>query len=66
MDDKVFASVRMTDEIKSDRMFSAVLVTNTVSQQRTRRRRTPFMRALPSAFVVAAGAAAVYLGMFGS
>ena len=66
MDDKVFASVRMTDEIKSDRMFSAVPVTNTVSQQRTRRRKTPLMRALPSAFVVVVGAAAVYFGVSGS
>ena len=66
MDDKVFASARMTDEIKSGRMFGAVLVTNTVSQQRTRRRKTPLMRALPSAFVVAVGAAAVYFGLSGS
>ena len=65
MDDKVFESVRMTDEINSDRMFSAVPVTNSVSQQRTRRRKTPFIRALPSAFVVAVGAAAVYFGVSG-
>ena len=65
MDDKVFESVRMTDEIKSDRMFSAVSVTNSVSQHRTRLRKTPLMRALPSAFVVAVGAAAVYFGVSG-
>ena len=63
MDDKVFASVRMTENIKSDRMLSAVHVTNTVSQQRTRRRNIPLIRALPSAVVVAVGAAAVYLGV---
>jgi len=66
MDVKVFASVKLTGKINSERGSSAVPVTNTVSQQRTRRRKTPLMRALPSAFVVAVGAAAVYLSMSGS
>lgn len=66
MDDKVFASVRMTDNIKSEKMFTAVPVTNTLSQQRTRRRKIPLLRALPSAAVFVMGAAAVYFGISGS
>ena len=65
MDDKVFASVRMTDEIKSDRLFSDVPITNMLSQHKTRRRKTPLMRVMPPVVVVAAGAAVMYLSISG-
>ena len=65
MDDKIFASVRMTENIKSDQLFSGVPITNTMSQHRTRRRRTTLVRVVPSAVVVAAGAAALYLSISG-
>ena len=65
MDDKVFSSVRMTDEIKSDRLFSDVPITNMLSQHKTRRRKTALMRVMPPVVVVAAGAAVVYLSISG-
>jgi hypothetical protein len=65
MDGKIFASVRMTDEIKSDRLFSDVPITNMLSQHKTRRRKTAFMRMMPPVVAVAAGAAVVYLSISG-
>ena len=65
MDDKIFASVRMTENIKSDQLFSGVPITNTMSQHRPRRRKAALARVVPSAVVVAAGAAALYLSISG-
>jgi hypothetical protein len=55
----------MTDEIKSDRLFSDVPITNMLSQHKTRRRKTAFMRMMPPVVAVAAGAAVVYLSISG-
>jgi hypothetical protein len=55
----------MTDEIKSDRLFSDVPITNMLSQHKTRRRKTALMRVMPPVVVVAAGAAVVYLSISG-
>ena len=63
MDDKIFASVRMTDEIKSDRLFSDVPITNMLSQHKTRRRKTAFTRMIPPVVAVAASAAVIYLNI---
>ena len=63
MDEKIFASVRMTDEIKSDRLFSNVPITNMLSQHKTRRRKTTFTRIMPPVVAVVASAAVVYLSI---
>ena len=63
MDDKIFASVRMTDEIKSDRLFCNVPITNMLSQHKTRRRKKALKRMMPPVVVVAASAAVVYLSI---